>query len=209
MANTLTGDADLFLPEFDDPPAAPGRLLTEWLKRAEQRGVREALAATLATADADGVPDARTVLLVGVDADAVNFGTSSTSRKGRELEANPRAALVLYWRELLQQVRIQGPVQRLGAAESDALFAGRGREAQAATFVTEQDAPLTDLDELRRAAREVIASEGPIGRPEHWSGYRVVPEVVEFWHGSPDRLHRRLRYERGSDGSWSVERLQP
>ncbi|RDV44991.1 pyridoxamine 5'-phosphate oxidase [Leifsonia sp. ku-ls] len=209
MANTLTGDADLFLPEFDDPPAEPGPLLAEWLERAEQRGVREALAATLATADAEGVPDARTVLLVGVDADEVTFGTSSTSRKGRELGENPRAAVVLYWRELLQQLRIQGRVERLGGAESDALFAGRGREAQAATFVTEQDAPLTDLDELRAAARDVLAAEGPIGRPEHWSGYRVVPEVVEFWHGSPDRLHRRLRYERDAGGGWSVVRLQP
>lgn len=208
MANTLTGDADLFLPEFDDPPAEPGPLLAEWLERAEQRGVREELAATLATADADGVPDARTVLLVGVDTESVTFGTSSTSRKGRELEQNPRAAVVLYWRELLQQVRIQGSVQRLGAAESDALFAGRGREARAATVVTEQDAPLTDLDELRAAARDVLAAEGPIGRPEHWSGYRLVPEVVEFWHGSPDRLHRRLRYDR-SGGGWSVVRLQP
>lgn len=208
MAHTLTGDADLFLPEFDDPPAEPGGLLAAWLERADERGVREALAATLATAGADGIPDARTVALTGMDAEAVTFGTSSISRKGRELAENPNAAVVLYWRELLQQVRILGPVERLGDAESDALFAGRGRESQAATLVTEQDAPLDDLDALRAAARDVLAAEGAIGRPEHWHGYRVVPSVVEFWHGSPDRLHRRLRYERDGDG-WSVERLQP
>jgi pyridoxamine 5'-phosphate oxidase len=210
MARTLTGDADLFLPEFDDPPADPGPLLAEWLQRAEERGVREALAATLATADADGVPDARTVLLTRLDADSAAFSTSEASRKGRQLAENPRAAVVLYWRELLQQLRISGPVERLSAAESDALFAARVREAQAATLVSEQDAPLDDLDELRAAARDLIAADGPIGRPEHWHGYRVVPAVIEFWHGSPDRLHRRLRYERpAAGGAWSVHRLQP
>jgi pyridoxamine 5'-phosphate oxidase len=146
--------------------------------------------------------------LTEVGADAVAFGTSARSRKGRELAENPRAAVVLYWRELLQQVRILGPVELLGDAESDALFAGRGREAQAATLVSEQDALLDDLDELRTAARDVLAAEGAIGRPDHWLGYRVVPAVIEFWHGSPDRLHRRLRYERAGDG-WSVVRLQP
>lgn len=217
MANTLTGDADLFLPEFDDPPGEPGGLLAEWLQRAEDRGVREALAATLATTDQDGSPDARTVALTRLTADGVDFGTSSGSRKGRELQTQPRAAVVLYWRELLQQLRIAGRVERLGAEESDALFAARGREAQAATTVSEQDAPLDDLDLLRAAARDILAAEGPIGRPENWYAYRVIPETIEFWHGSPDRLHRRLRYERGAggsaggstDGGWSVRRVQP
>ena len=208
MANTLTGDADLFLPEFDDPPADPGVLLAEWLSRAEDRGVREALAATLATAGADGVPDARTVALTGVAADGVTFGTSELSRKGRELAENPRAAVVLYWRELLQQLRIHGTVELLDGATSDEFFARRGREAQAATTVSEQDAPLDDLDLLRTAARDLLSADGPIGRPDHWRGYRVVPDAIEFWHGSPDRLHRRLRYRRGEAG-WTVERLQP
>ncbi|MDR6611062.1 pyridoxal 5'-phosphate synthase [Leifsonia sp. 1010] len=210
MAHTLTGDADLYLPEFDDPPAEPGGLLEEWVRRAKERGVREALAATLATTDEDGAPDARTVALRRLTADGVEFGTSSDSRKGRQLAADPRAAVVLYWRELLQQVRVTGHVERLGDAESDDLFARRTREAQAATTVSEQDAPLDDLDLLRAATRDLLAAEGPIGRPEHWYAYRVVPDLIEFWHGSPDRLHRRLRYERGDGGGgWTVARVQP
>ncbi|MGN7800465.1 pyridoxal 5'-phosphate synthase [Leifsonia sp. 22587] len=208
MANTLTGDADLYLPEFDDPPAEPGGLLAAWLERAKARGVSEPLAATLATAGADGIPDARTVALVALEADGVTFGTAERSRKGRELADNPRAAVVLYWRELVQQLRISGPVERLGSDESDAIFARRRREAQAATAVSEQDAPLDDLDLLRTAARDLQGAEGPIERPENWLGYRVVPETIEFWHGSPDRLHRRLEYRRG-DGGWTVQRLQP
>ncbi|MFF9564803.1 pyridoxal 5'-phosphate synthase [Leifsonia sp. NPDC014704] len=209
MAHTLTGDADLFLPEFDDPPAEPGGLLDEWVRRAKERGVREALAATLATTDEDGAPDARTVALRRVTAEGVEFGTSSDSRKGRQLAADPRAAVVLYWRELLQQVRVTGRVERLGDAESDDLFARRTREAQAATMVSEQDAPLDDLDQLRAAVRDVLAADGPIGRPEHWYAYRVVPDLIEFWHGSPDRLHRRLRYEWADGGGWTVARVQP
>lgn len=209
MAHTLTGDADLFLPEFDDPPAEPGGLLEEWVRRAKERGVREALAATLATTDDDGAPDARTVALRRLTADGAEFGTSSDSRKGRQLTADPRAAVVLYWRELLQQVRVTGRVERLGDDESDDLFARRTREAQAATTVSEQDAPLDDLDLLRAAARDILAAEGPIGRPEHWYAYRVVPDLIEFWHGSPDRLHRRLRYVRVDGGAWTVSRVQP
>lgn len=116
---------------------------------------------------------------------------------------------MLYWRELLQQVRVTGRVERLGDDESDDLFARRTREAQAATTVSEQDAPLDDLDLLRAAARDILAAEGPIGRPEHWYAYRVVPDLIEFWHGSPDRLHRRLRYVRVDDGAWTVSRVQP
>ncbi|MGH1526343.1 pyridoxine 5'-phosphate oxidase C-terminal domain-containing protein [Leifsonia sp. L25] len=108
--------------------------------------------------------------------------------------------MVLYWRELLQQLRVTGRVERLGEAESDDLFARRTREAQAATLVSEQDAPLDDLDRLRDAARDILGAEGPIGRPERWYAYRVVPELIEFWHGSPDRLHRRLRYVRDDEG---------
>ena len=137
------------------------------------------------------------------------FGTSADSRKGRQLAADPRAAVVLYWRELLQQVRVTGRVERLGDEESDDLFARRTREAQAATMVSEQDAPLDDLDLLRAAARDILSADGAIGRPEHWYAYRVVPELVEFWHGSPDRLHRRLRYVRVDGGAWTVSRVQP
>jgi len=204
---TLSGDAGLELPEFDSPPSDPLRLLARWLDLAGERGVREPLALTLATAGADGRASSRIVLLKGVWPE-LTFTSHHGSRKGRDLDAVPWAAGTLYWRETLQQVQLAGPVERLSEEESDALFAARPRAAQAATLASSQSAELTDPALLRESAAAIAASTEPLQRPRDWGGYRLVPERIEFWHGSPDRLHRRLLYTKAADG-WAPRRLQP
>jgi dihydrophenazinedicarboxylate synthase len=204
---TLSGDPSLQLPEFDAPPAGPLPLLERWLGAADERGVREPRAMALATADADGRPSNRIVLLKRVRP-AILFAFAASSRKGRELAANPRAAGTLYWRETLQQVVFEGPVERIGAEEADRLFAERPAAGQATAIVSDQGEPLEDLGGLRREATELASSGATLQRPDAWSGYRLDPDLVEFWHGSPDRLHRRLLYVK-SDGAWTHQRLQP
>jgi pyridoxamine 5'-phosphate oxidase len=204
---TLSGDASLGLPEFEAPPDDPLPLLESWLRSADARGVREPRALALATADADGRPSNRVVLLKQVTP-AVVFAFSSKSRKGRELAANPRAAGTLYWRETLQQVVFEGPVERMSAEESDRLFAERPPAGQATTVASNQGEALDDPERLRREAAQLTEADEPLPRPEDWGGYRLDPDLVEFWHGSPDRLHRRLLYIK-SDGTWTHKRLQP
>lgn len=204
---TLSGDPTLQLPEFDVPPGEPLPLLERWLAAADERGVREPRALALATADAEGRPSNRIVLLKQASP-AIVFAFSANSRKGRELAANPRAAGTLYWRETLQQVVLEGPVERLSAEESDRLFAERPPAGRAATVASSQGEALEDPDGLRREAAELAGNGGALQRPEDWGGYRLDPDLVEFWHGSPDRLHRRLLYVK-RDGAWTHQRLQP
>lgn len=204
---TLSGDPGLELPELDSPPAEPLPLLERWLQGANERGVREPRALSLATADATGRPSNRIVLLKQASP-AIVFAFSATSRKGRELAANPRAAGTLYWRETLQQVVFEGPVERMSAEESDRLFAERPPAGQASAVASNQGEALDDPERLRRDAAELTGNEEALRRPEAWGGYRLDPDLVEFWHGSPDRLHRRLLYIR-RDGSWTHQRLQP
>lgn len=202
---TLSGDPTLELPEFDDPPADPLPLLERWLTTADERGVREPRALALATADAEGRPSSRILLLKQVTP-ALVFSGSYESRKGRELAANPRAAGTLYWRETLQQITVEGPVRRVGEEESDAIFGERPTDAQATTVATRQGEPLKDPAALRQAAGS--AEQDHLRRPARWGGWRLDPDLVEFWHGSPDRLHRRLLYVKGEHG-WEHQRLQP
>jgi pyridoxamine 5'-phosphate oxidase len=204
---TLSGDAGLDLPEFEAPPADPLPLLERWLQGADERGVREPRALALATADREGRPSNRIVLLKQVSP-APLFAFSSNSRKGQDLEANPRAAGTLYWRETLQQVVFEGPVRKLSEAESDALFAERPASGRAATVVSNQGEALEDPERLQAAAAELAQGEGPLQRPRDWFGYRLDPDLIEFWHGSTDRLHRRLLYVK-SDAGWTHRRLQP
>ena len=204
---TLSGDATLELPEFGSPPGDPLPLLARWLRVADERGVREPRALALATADAEGRPSSRIVLLKEI-APAIVFAGSYESRKGRDLAANPRAAGTLYWRETLQQITVEGPVRRLSEAESDALFAERPPAGQATTVASAQGEALADAEELRQATDELAASEEPLRRPSRWGGWRLDPDLIEFWHGSPDRLHRRLLYMKTESG-WSSQRLQP
>ena len=167
-------------------------------------------AMTLATVDAEGAPDARMVLLKGFGADGFRFFTNYESDKGRELDARPLAALVIYWRELDRQVRVRGFVRKLTAGDSDAYFATRPRDSQIAASISEQSRPVADRAELERLYDEAEErlGEGDVPRPDHWGGYLVEHAAVEFWQGREGRLHDRFRYTRDGE-SWDIERLAP
>jgi pyridoxamine 5'-phosphate oxidase len=160
----------------------------------------------LATADAAGVPSARMVLMKQADERGIVFFTHATSRKGRELAANPRAALLFYWEPLGRQVRVEGGVAAISADESDAYFATRPLAARIGALASRQSEPLASRDELDRRVAELAGAEP--ARPETWGGYRVTPEAWEFWQHRDDRLHDRFRYTR-RDGEWLIERLYP
>lgn len=205
---TFKGDASVRLAEFDDPPPEPFGLLREWFDSAVWRGVSEPYAMVLATADAAGFPSSRVVLLKSFDGDGLVFTSHTGSRKGTDLVARRYASATFHWRETVQQVNVSGPVRRLTAAQSDALFAERPAAAQATSAVSTQSNRLDDETELRKRAAELLAAGTPIARPDGWAGYRLEPTGVEFWLGSEDRLHRRLHYNRVG-GRWTATRLQP
>jgi pyridoxamine 5'-phosphate oxidase len=164
----------------------------------------------LATAAPDGSPSVRMVLLKGADEDGFVFFTGYESRKGGELEANPRAALLFHWAPLGRQVRIEGPVERVSAEESDAYFATRPRGAQLAATASRQGRVLANRAQLDETVADLGRRQAgrDVPRPEHWGGYRLSPQSYEFWQHRDDRLHDRLRYTRDEDG-WRLERLSP
>jgi pyridoxamine 5'-phosphate oxidase len=174
-----------------------------WLDDAGE-AVRAPEAMALATADGDGAPSVRMVLLKHADERGLVFFSGYESRKGRDLAANPRAALLFHWDPLGRQVRIAGPVERLGAEESDAYFATRPPGAQAAARGSRQSAPIAGREELEEAALRAGAG----GRPDWWGGYLLTPQSYEFWQHREDRLHDRLRYEPDTAG-WRIVRLAP
>ena len=181
-----------------------------WYAQAEATGMRAPQTMALATATADGAPWVRMVLLKGADARGFVFFTGYVSRKAVELDANPRAALLFHWEALGRQVRIEGRVERVAGQESSAYFATRPRGAQLAAAASRQSSVLRDRaeidDRVAELAREHEGSD--VRRPDHWGGYRLVPEAYEFWQHRDDRMHDRLRYRR-SNGDWVVERLSP
>lgn len=204
----FTSNVQLELPEFDAPPADPLPLMHDWFTTAERLGAVEPLAVAFATASADGIPSNRMVLLKVLEPEAVVFTTTDGSRKGQDLAVNPLGAISAYWHETRQQLRLSGRVERLSDSESDALFAVRPIPSQAAAIVSRQSEPLDDPAKLRADADKLAESTTPLPRPEGWHGYRLVPDRIEFWHGTMDRMHRRLLYVRDGDG-WSHCRLNP
>jgi pyridoxamine 5'-phosphate oxidase len=186
--------------------------ITEFLnaiERAQQRQVDTA-PATLATADVSGRPSARMVLVRGADERGFVFHTNYNSRKAKELDQNPWAALCIHWPTLEEQIRIEGRVSRLSADESDVYFASRPRGSQLGAWASDQTALLPSRETLEEKYREIERRfDGqPVPRPSFWGGFRLRPERIEFWYGRPDRLHDRLVYTRDGD-RWRIERLYP
>ena len=190
--------------EVKDPLAA----FHEWFEEARVAGVEAPEAMTLATADGEGRPSARMVLLKGADERGFTFFTGYESRKGRELERNPRAALVFYWRPLGRQVRVEGTVRRLTPAESDEYWATRPVRSRAAAAASRQSEPLASREELEQEFERQLALGEP-QRPERWGGYVLEPDAIELWQHRDDRLHERLRFTRAREGGWSEELLAP
>jgi pyridoxamine 5'-phosphate oxidase len=195
------------LPEGGDPLA----LFAEWLEEAKLKELNDANGMALATVDDDGMPDVRMVLLKGFDERGFVFYTNIESAKGRQLAAQPKAALLFHWKSLRRQVRVRGTVEPVTPQEADEYFATRARSSQIGAWASDQSRPL----ESRLALEKRIAEFGVrfgIGRPPrppHWSGFRVMPQSLEFWRDRPFRLHERLRFEADGQGGWANSRLYP
>lgn len=189
----------------------PFRLFSEWLGEAMEREPSDPGAMALATVDEHGMPDVRMVLLKGYENGRFVFYTNLGSRKGRQLDAAPRAALLFHWKSLERQVRVRGAVEPVSAEEADAYFASRPRLARIGAWASRQSEPLESGFALEKAVARYTAKypAGQIPRPPHWSGFGVVPVEIEFWRSGAFRLHDRVRFSRDASGGWSKERLFP
>lgn len=190
----------------------PFALFESWFEDAKASEPNDPNAMALSTADAEGFPDVRMVLLKGVDATGFTFYTNTESQKGRQLDDNARAALCFHWKSLRRQVRVRGLVRRVEDAEADAYFASRARDSRIGAWASKQSRPLESRFALEKAVAGYAAkfNIGEIPRPEFWTGYRIVPLRLEFWRDRAFRLHDRMVFERPQvEDSWSVTRLYP
>ncbi|MDJ0755683.1 MAG: pyridoxamine 5'-phosphate oxidase [Ardenticatenaceae bacterium] len=193
-------------------PLRPIDLFQEWLEAAVAADIVEPNGMAVATATPDGHPSVRIVLLKGYDEAGFVFFTNYLSRKGQEIAANPHAAATFWWTALERQVRIEGKIEKLAAAESDAYFQSRPRGSRLGAWASPQSDVISDremLEEKLTALHLQYGEEIPIPRPDHWGGYRLKPQVIEFWQGRPNRLHDRLQFRRTQNGEWQRVRLAP
>lgn len=196
--------------DVSDADADPVRQFEDWYEDVADQ-LAQPNAMVLASADIDGRPGARALLLRGFDDRGMVFFTNYESAKGRALDSNPRGELLFLWLEVHRQVRVSGPVERISAAESDTYFAGRPRYSQIGAWASPQSEVVADRATLDRMVAEVEQrfADREVPRPPHWGGYRIEPETWEFWQGRSDRLHDRVRYRSDGRGSWVRERLAP
>jgi pyridoxamine 5'-phosphate oxidase len=189
----------------------PFRLFAAWLTEATASEPNDPNAMALATVDADGLPDVRMVLMKGFDPQGFVFYTNLDSKKGRELAGHPKAALLFHWKSLRRQVRVRGSVERVTDQEADDYFATRPRLAQIGAWASKQSAPLESRLAFEKAVAGTTARYplGTIPRPPHWSGFRILPVSIEFWHDRPYRLHDRIEFQRSADDVWIKTRLYP
>ena len=189
---------------------SPYKQFAKWWKQTLRLAIVEPNAMTLATASADGMPSARIVLLKEFNKDGFVFCTNYNSFKGQQLEENPKACLVFFWKEIERQVRITGLVEKISAEENDEYFYSRPKESQVSASISPQSQVIESrewLDDNFKKAKKTNGKD--ISRPDHWGGYRVKPVIFEFWQGRPGRLHDRLQYSLQDDGTWKIERLAP
>jgi len=191
--------------------ADPIALFERWLREAEASEPNDANAMALATASRTGLPSVRMVLLKGLDARGFVFYTNKQSRKADDLAGNKRAALLFHWKSLRRQVRVEGPVEDVTEADADAYFASRSRISRLGAVASDQSRPLADRAELERRLAEAEARfpGDEVQRPPHWSGYRVLPDNIEFWKDMAFRLHDRILYRHDSEAGWHATRLFP
>ena len=206
---TIGGPAPV-IPEDFTRAENPVTLFAAWMKEAEATEPNDPNAMALATAGSDGLPDVRVVLLKAFDERGFVFYTNTQSTKGEELAANPQAALVLYWKSLRRQIRARGPVERVTDAEADAYFASRRRESRIGAIASQQSRPLADRETLMGEVAVLTErfGDGPVPRPSNWTGFRIVPTMIEFWQNGDFRLHDRVRFLRDGE-SWRGQRLYP
>lgn len=209
-ATTLT---ERLFDDSDTAPIDPCSLFEEWFALAQESEPNDPHAMALATVDADGLPDVRMVLLNARDARGYCFFTNSESDKARQLLANPKAAFVLHWKSLRRQIRVRGPVEVVSDSEADAYFATRARMSQIGAHASKQSRPLANryaLLERVETLKKSFGEDEPVNRPTNWSGFRIVPQAMEFWKDGANRLHDRVRFTRSlPDGAWDRQRLYP